>query len=374
MSTLAWRRLPLMAIAILALLAAVWGGLLRSGWHWPTPQPSLPLIHGPLIIGGFLGTLIGLERAVALRRRWAWLAPLFGALGAVALILSGRAMPGALLLTLSSLALVAVFGAIIRHQPALFTAVLGLGAVAWLVGNLLWLAGRALPLVVPWWSSFLVITIVGERLELSRMLRLTPWRSGTFLAALALLAGGLIISLVAFDLGMRIVGAGQLALAAWLGRYDLARRTVRKSGLTRFVALALLLGYGWLAIGGLLGLAWGGALAGSAYDAQLHSVLIGFVISMIFGHAPIIFPAVLSLTMSWDRSAYLPLVVLHLSLLLRIGGDVIESLALRRWGALFNAVAILLFLGNTTRLARRGRQPAGATRSAVASSGAPRLP
>ncbi len=374
MSTLAWRRMPVMAIAILTLLAAVWGGLLRIGWHWLTPQPSLPLIHGPLIIGGFLGTLIGLEHAVALRRRWAWLAPLLSALGAVALILSGRAMPGALLLTLSSLALVLVFGAIIRQQPALFTAVLGLGTLAWLAGNLLWLAGRAIPLVAPWWSSFLVITIVGERLELSRMLRPTPWRIGTFLAALALLMSGLIVTMAAFDPGMRIVGAGQLALAAWLGRYDLARRTVRKEGLTRFIALALLLGYGWLAVGGLLALAWGGTLAGVAYDAQLHSVLIGFVISMILGHAPIIFPAVLSLPMSWDRSTYLPLAVLHLSLLVRIVGDLIESLALRRWGGLFNAFAILLFLCNTVRLARRGRQLASAVQQAPASSGAPRLP
>jgi hypothetical protein len=59
-------RVPLLALAWAALIGALWGGLLRLGWAWPTPQPSLALLHGPLMVCGFLGTLIGLERAVAL--------------------------------------------------------------------------------------------------------------------------------------------------------------------------------------------------------------------------------------------------------------------------------------------------------------------
>ena len=43
-----------------------------------------------------------------------------------------------------------------------------------------------------------------------------------------------------------------LVLAVWLFRYDIARRTVLQSGLTRFIALCLLAGYGWLAVGGVL--------------------------------------------------------------------------------------------------------------------------
>ncbi|ACZ87154.1 hypothetical protein [Streptosporangium roseum] len=41
--------------------------------------------HGPLMALGFLGTLICLERAVALRSRWGYTAPALSALGAVAL-------------------------------------------------------------------------------------------------------------------------------------------------------------------------------------------------------------------------------------------------------------------------------------------------
>jgi CHASE2 domain-containing sensor protein len=49
--------LPLIAAAILALLFALWAGLLRLGWTLPA-FPSLALAHGSLMISGFLGVLI----------------------------------------------------------------------------------------------------------------------------------------------------------------------------------------------------------------------------------------------------------------------------------------------------------------------------
>jgi len=66
---MALTRLPFMALAGLALLAALWGGLARLGWPLPLLTSTLPPNHGPLMVTVFLGTLIGLERAVALRRR-----------------------------------------------------------------------------------------------------------------------------------------------------------------------------------------------------------------------------------------------------------------------------------------------------------------
>src|SRR5574338_888570 len=59
-------RLPLMFLAIGALLAGLWAGLLRIGWPIPPLSPRLLIEHGPLMVSGFLGTLISLERAVAL--------------------------------------------------------------------------------------------------------------------------------------------------------------------------------------------------------------------------------------------------------------------------------------------------------------------
>ena len=79
-------RLPLMALGMAALLGALWGGLLRLGWELPALPSPVAAYHGPLMVAGFLGTVIGLERAVALGRPWAYTAPLCTGLGAIALI------------------------------------------------------------------------------------------------------------------------------------------------------------------------------------------------------------------------------------------------------------------------------------------------
>lgn len=134
-------RAALMVLAMVALLTAMWGGLVRVGWQLPPLSLALPAAHGPLMISGFLGTVIGLERAVALGRRWTYLAPLLSGVGALALMTGTPGPIGPLLMTLGSLGMVAAFVIIIRLRRALFTVTMGLGAVSWLVGNGLWLAG-----------------------------------------------------------------------------------------------------------------------------------------------------------------------------------------------------------------------------------------
>src|SRR5512145_1906340 len=69
------RFLPFILLAILALLFALWAGLLRLGWTLPTFD-NLALLHGPLMVSGFLGVLIPLERAVAIRQKWMFAVPL----------------------------------------------------------------------------------------------------------------------------------------------------------------------------------------------------------------------------------------------------------------------------------------------------------
>lgn len=362
----AWR-LPLLAVALLTLVLAVLGGLTRLGWPGlPTATPAGPW-HGPLMISGFLGTLISLERAVALQTGHAYLAPLLAALGAVAL-LRGEAALAAGLATGASLWLTGEFVAVLRRQPSLFLAVIGSGVVAWLIGNLLWWWGRPLAMAVPWWAGFLVLTIVGERLELSRVLPRTRGQLAVFGLAGAVYVTGLLVGLLQPAVGALLAGLGMLGLAFWLARYDLARRTIRRTGLTRFVAVCLLAGYVWLAVAGALllaavwtapagatGLALPGLVAGPLYDAWLHALLLGFVFGMIFGHAPIIFPAILQLNMAWKPRFYLHLILLQLSLLLRVAGALFEQPAWRQWGALGNALAIGLFLLSTVLAVIQGR-------------------
>ncbi len=332
----------LMLLVVLSLLAAIWAGLLRMGWVWPALRPSLAALHGPLMVSGFLGTLIGLERAVALRRDWCYLSPLLTGLGGI-LLIAGFVQPAIILITFGSAVLVAVSVVIVRHEYALHTVTMGAGAVSWLVGNMIWLFGRPLYQASYWWAGFLLLVIAGERLELSRILRLTKRTTRLFGLAAGLFGAGLIISLVAYGAGIRLASFGVVALALWFGRYDIARRTIRKPGVTRYIAWNLLMGYVWLAASGLIGLYYGTLVAGPVYDAWLHTLFLGFAFSMIFAHALIILPAVLNVQVSFHRGFYLPPILLHISLLMRVAGDLLPQQTLRQWGGLLNAVSILLF-------------------------------
>jgi hypothetical protein len=78
------RRAPLMALAVVALFAGLWAGLIRLGLALPNAVTAGAELHGPLMALGFLGTLVSLERAVALARPWAYVAPLAAGAGAPA--------------------------------------------------------------------------------------------------------------------------------------------------------------------------------------------------------------------------------------------------------------------------------------------------
>lgn len=303
-------RFPILFLTILCLLAAIWAGLLRMGWPWPIWQPMLPALHGPLMVSGFLGTLIGLERAVAMQKRPWLIGPAITGVGAVWLLLGLPITIGQLLILLGSLSLVILSGFIVRQHPANHTVIMGSGVVCWLVGNTLWLAGWPIYRIVGWWAGFLILTIVGERLELSRIRRLTPLATRLFLTATAVFVGGLVLSLAVPSWGLRLMGLGTIGLALWLLRYDIARRTVKKTGLTRYIALNLLLGYGWLLVGGTAVLLWGELVAGVRYDLWLHAIFLGFTFGMIFAHALIIFPAIVNIQLAYRPIFYLPTALL----------------------------------------------------------------
>ncbi len=359
--------LPL-PFALAALLAGLWAGLVRLGWPLPALSGSVTSLHGALMVSGFLGTLIILERVVALRQRWMLAAPLLTSLGWV----SGLAFPktslGPALIALGSLGGVIILSSMVYREPALHIAAMGLGAWCWLTGNLLWLAGRPIYQIVFWWMGFLVLTIAGERLELSRVLRLDRTARGLFVFLTGLFLAGLVWTARDLALGERIAGAGLLGFSAWLVRFDLARRNLRHpAALTRYIARCLFAGYLWLGASGLLALWMGGATAGPSYDAMLHSLFIGFVLSMIFGHAPIILPAFLGRMMPYRSSFSISLALLHASLLARIAGDLAGWAPLRQWGGLFNEISLLLFLVflvTAIRNVQAGLQPSAAQRGA----------
>lgn len=350
-----------MILSVSALLAGMWAGLIRIGWALPPLEPPLPMLHGPLMVCGFLGTLIGLERAVGTGMKWAYAGPALTALGAALALFGVPAPVGPLLITLGSLVTFLVLLTLVRLLPALFTGVIALGGATWVVGNVLWLLGQPIPVAVLWWINFLVLTIAGERLELSRLLKLSRTAQALFaLCVLLLLLGATVGSFdpagPGYALGTRLLGAGMIATALWLLRYDIARRRLKAGGVTRFIGISLLSGYVWLGVGGVLAVWHGGMMAGPYYDAMLHSVFLGFVFAMIFAHAPIIFPAVLQMPMAYSPRFYSHLVLLHLSLLLRVAGDLIPWYEGRLWGGMLNVLVLLFFVANTALAVRAGRR------------------
>lgn len=348
-------RFPLLASGMVALLAGLAAGLERLGWEVGV-QASWVGLHGPIMVAGFFGTLISLERAVALDRGPAYAVPGLCGLGVLA-ALAGSRLVGPLLLLLGSLGLVGIFAAALRIQRSLFLWVMAGGALALAIGNAAWLFGRPVPSVVLWWVAFLVVTIAGERLELSRMLFHGVGVQRQLAAILGLLGWGLLLTWVRASWAWHVAGASLIWLGVWLFRYDVARHTVRQAGLPRFIAWCLLLGYGWLLVGGWLMLYRGQLVAGLWYDAALHAVLVGFVFSMVFGHAPIVFPSVLGVPLAYRSFFYGHLGLLHLALVGRVLGDIAGLVWLRRWGGLFNVGAVVLFLVVTlaTTLAEQRR-------------------
>ena len=78
-------RLPLLALGFVSLAFGVAGGLGRLS-ALEVAGTAIAL-HGPLMVSAFFGTVISLERAVALGRPWAYAAPLAAGLGGIFLLL-----------------------------------------------------------------------------------------------------------------------------------------------------------------------------------------------------------------------------------------------------------------------------------------------
>ena len=348
-------RFLLIFLAGISLLTGLWAAIARMGWFLPVPNSQFIMLHGPLMVVGFLGTLIGLERAVALQRWWAYAVPIFASLGSITALITMPVRISASLAALASLFLTAVFITLYRQYPSEHFIIMALSALAWFVGNALWFTDPAVFTIVPWWVGFLVVMIAGERLELSRLRQPTALIRRGFHGCIAVVVIGLACSLMDFSIAIRISGFGFLGLAAWLLRYDLVWQSGRQPGLPRFMATSLIAGYVWLGIGGILWIEFAQFFsAGPHYDAMLHAIFLGFVFSMIFAHAPIILPTITGLALPFQNNFYLHAALLHVSLILRIAGDLSPSPPLQQWAGLLNAGAILLFLVNNVRAAILG--------------------
>jgi hypothetical protein len=222
------------AIALVAMLAcAVLGGLLRAGSLPPLPYGSQLVgqaagLHAVLMLSSFLGSVIAVERAVALRRPWAYAAALLSV--AQGLAAGHRWSGGVLVRACSGGAGVAVLRA--GQWPAAGAPAGGAYGVdgdrflAWLGGNLAYAWQREASVALLWWFAFVVLTITAERLEMSRLLPRHPVSRPLLLSAVLCLLAALLAALADLRTGLLLFGIALLVLAGWLCCFDVARRTV----------------------------------------------------------------------------------------------------------------------------------------------------
>lgn len=335
-------RVALLVAAVLSLAAAIAGGLARLGVV--APLGTTAVNHAALMISGFLGTVISLERAVALGNRWAYAAPACAGAGALALVL-GLDDVARVLWIAAPIFFIAASVEIVRRQAMIHTVLLLVAAGCWAAGNAFFLYSTTLAAISPWFA-FLVLTIAAERLELTRLARRNAAARPLFVAAAAMLVAGAFFSQLLF-------GAALVALAAWLAAFDVARRTIRAAGFARYSAAALIAGYAWLAAAGI---AWILAHEGFAVprDFALHALGLGFVFSMILAHAPLIVPVLARMPMRFTPAFYVPLALLHASVAVRLFAGATDF-EMRGLGGLLNTAALALFAATViASLARPG--------------------
>ena len=369
-----WRRMILLMGAALALLAGLDAALVRLGALAPVSSTDLGAIHGILMVYGFLGTAICLERAVALNSRWAYLSPATSALAGIAAIVISqsravanfiatlplpaylsRTLPGyqsqrmlpAVLWTISMITLVVIYRHVSRKRQASYAVLIQLVAsCVGLCGILLWMRGLEVALIMPWWLFFLLLTIVGERLELARLAfnEATEKRVLVWVGALVIsLALTLIVPIVAYPL----LGISLAALAIDMGYHDVALKTIRIPGIPRLSAVAMLAGYGWTMLPAALWITTPPTFSGYGYDAIVHALTVGFAVSMVIAHAPVIIPSVIRREVPYHLAMWVPLILFHLSLLIRFLSGAREAALPWRFGGTLGVCAFLLFVITT---------------------------
>ena len=311
------------------------------------PLGLTPLYHGHVMAMSLLGGIVSLERAIALGGRRYLLAPSLLLLGGLLTIVTSLVSVSAILSTLGSLLFFYMFFRIVRSTKAVYSYLMLMGSASLLLSSIILLLFSSPPyLLLPLWITFISLIIVGERMELSRIIKLPNYVNYLItILSLALFLHSILLYITQsyrFPFGIILV-----ALSVLLLKYDVSKIGIRESGLRRFMGINILLAYVWLFASGLSWVILPPYFSGFYYDLLVHSFFLGFVLSMIIAHAPIIAPIVFKRGKPvYSRRLYLPTIILHTSLILRFLGDAMGSFAVREVGGLGNVLAIALLMLN----------------------------
>ncbi len=323
--------------ALISLILAIWTGLLRLGWGMPF---TLSLVHhGALMVGSFLGTVIILERVVALKKRWLYIFPAISGISSIFFFVDQPKI-AVLCLLVASLGLMLLYIIIISKYKHYYFYVMLFGAFCWLVGNVYLYHQSLYAMSVNWWMAFILFTVIGERLELGKFLPPKKLKMPLFWIIVGIVFLGLVLPY--HGVGSIVTGVGFIVLSLWLFQYDIIRKSIKVKGIHRFTAVMLGVGYLWLFVSGVLLIS--SNISSFQYDAIIHTFFIGFTFSMIFAHGPIIFPGVAGFPFKpFHPVLYWIGGLLEVSLVIRIVADLVEQVYLRKVGGMINGISILIF-------------------------------
>jgi hypothetical protein len=328
-------RMPILVIAILCLLSGLWSGLNRIGWD----IVILPITahHGAIMVGGFLGTLIALEKIIPLKNKWFYVIPVVNGVS-VFFFFIGQPMVAIYTLIFTSTALSFVFLFYLRSHRNVTYVLMLIGSLCWVVGNLLLLTKLFYPMAFPWWAAFVLFIIAAERLELMKFLPVSATDKKIFIGILLSFLVGVIFSF--HDIGNVICGSALIGISLWLLRNDVIAINLKKKNVPRYVAVSLLAGYISLLFTGIFFFVLSDEWLN--YDIIVHSFFIGFVFSMIFAHGPMILPGITGVSATpFSVSLYFWLSLLQISWIIRIFSDVLIEMEIRKISGLLTATAIL---------------------------------
>lgn len=336
--------LVLLPGALSALVLGVLGGAARITLQVKdfAPDSSIAL-HGPLLVFGFLGTLIAAERAIVLRRYWGYLAPCLGVIGTVSALAGARPWWSGVAWSFAAFAGLCVVIGIDRAHPTLATKTMIVSGCFWFLGASLWTFGLPLLGLLPWWGGFLALMILGERTQFGRLFQQAGESAVTATRIfVGLLLLGATLGLFIPNAALRVSGIGFILMGLWLLLADVPRHVI-KPGLLRFLSIGTTLAYVWLVVTGVL---WSSFLVSSAQqlDASIHALLQGFVLGMVIAHSLIVFPAISGKRLPFHPIFYGHLVLFHAATSLRIVGDLLSASLIARAGSLLSAGALLLFV------------------------------
>ncbi len=352
------------AMFVLALVVGMFRLLNLQGLMVQPPLVSVFPFHGEVMVFGFLAVLIATERYLGSLpfklHPVVHVMPFLVALGAVLKLVGslGKSVPadnvGSILIALGMAILIYLLMAVSRQsaQPLPFR-YMSFGAFVLLLGALFSIGGS--PVRNMNFSLFLlgfpILTILGERVELSRFL--SP-AAHTRMEVHWWVVVAAYLSLLVQD-GRWTIGAWAVLMALVVLPLLKSELALVRAGETspqklhRYLGRSLLVAYLWLFAGLALVLAWAAThgVYGGLFDASIHSLAAGFVLTMIFAHGPVIAPALFRVTVKQEKLSTVPLGLLTVANLMRVGGYAVAGAGLPMGGDIvgvsgFVALAALL--------------------------------